>query len=288
MMLTRCSYCGTMFRISPEQLRMRNGQVRCGHCDAVFNALDLLEEGHDVAALIDRNNKPMPSIPVPTLSAAPQNQSLPKSALTSLSYDSTTQRSKEPSISPEIADYAGGWRSSPNPSLTDFSGDDDDDLDRLISDDEPSATWPYALAALCCFMLLGSQLLYTYRTPLASNSAFFATVFQSLKVNVPLPRITDLVLIESTDLQADKPKNQLLLTATLRNRANHNQDWPALELTLTDTTNGIISRRVLNPPEYLPTEAPPALAARADLGIKLWLSSENLNAAGYRLYVFYP
>jgi len=37
---TRCPGCGTVFRVSPAQLSLREGQVRCGHCRAVFDAND--------------------------------------------------------------------------------------------------------------------------------------------------------------------------------------------------------------------------------------------------------
>ncbi|MDQ2917500.1 MAG: zinc-ribbon domain-containing protein, partial [Pseudomonadota bacterium] len=37
---TRCPGCGTVFRVTAEQLKLREGQVRCGHCRAVFDAND--------------------------------------------------------------------------------------------------------------------------------------------------------------------------------------------------------------------------------------------------------
>ena len=37
---TRCPGCATVFRITAEQLAFREGQVRCGHCRAVFDAND--------------------------------------------------------------------------------------------------------------------------------------------------------------------------------------------------------------------------------------------------------
>ncbi len=37
---TRCPGCGTVFRVTPAQLALREGQVRCGHCRAVFDAND--------------------------------------------------------------------------------------------------------------------------------------------------------------------------------------------------------------------------------------------------------
>ena len=37
---TRCPGCATVFRVTPAQLELREGQVRCGHCRAVFDAND--------------------------------------------------------------------------------------------------------------------------------------------------------------------------------------------------------------------------------------------------------
>ena len=40
---TRCPACGTVFRVTSEQLRLKAGKVRCGHCQTVFNAFDHLQ-----------------------------------------------------------------------------------------------------------------------------------------------------------------------------------------------------------------------------------------------------
>jgi predicted Zn finger-like uncharacterized protein len=39
---TRCAACGTVFRVVPDQLRVSDGWVRCGRCDAVFDAAQSL------------------------------------------------------------------------------------------------------------------------------------------------------------------------------------------------------------------------------------------------------
>ena len=36
---TRCPGCATVFRVKPEQLALRGGQVRCGHCKTVFDGI---------------------------------------------------------------------------------------------------------------------------------------------------------------------------------------------------------------------------------------------------------
>jgi predicted Zn finger-like uncharacterized protein len=37
---TRCTACGTVFRVVQDQLKISEGWVRCGRCDEVFNALE--------------------------------------------------------------------------------------------------------------------------------------------------------------------------------------------------------------------------------------------------------
>ena len=37
---TRCTSCGTAFRVVQDQLKVSEGWVRCGRCNAVFNALE--------------------------------------------------------------------------------------------------------------------------------------------------------------------------------------------------------------------------------------------------------
>ncbi len=53
-MHTTCPECSSVFRVTAEQLNIAHGQVRCGYCQAVFDALGSLEDdwkenlpGHD-------------------------------------------------------------------------------------------------------------------------------------------------------------------------------------------------------------------------------------------------
>jgi hypothetical protein len=97
------------------------------------------------------------------------------------------------------------------------------------------------------------------------------------------------VVIEASDLQADKTRGLFVLQATLHNRANYAQDWPALELTLTDTSDTVVSRRVMQASEYLPPNiSPESFPANGEVAVRLWIEARDIGAAGYRLYIFYP
>jgi hypothetical protein len=160
---------------------------------------------------------------------------------------------------------------------------------QLEPDVPPTPTWPFVLTAAILSLLLIGQLLYHFRTPLAQRLPELKELYALADVDIPLPRNTDLVAIEVSDLQADNARGLLVLQATLRNRAAFAQDWPALELTLTDTNDSVVSRRVLQAAEYLPPGTDPqAFPARSDTAIRLWLQAKGIGAAGYRLYLFYP
>ena len=42
-LITRCPACATHFKVAPEQLKLSDGWVRCGHCSDVFDATRYLE-----------------------------------------------------------------------------------------------------------------------------------------------------------------------------------------------------------------------------------------------------
>ena len=45
---TRCTTCGTVFRVVQDQLKVSEGWVRCGRCNEVFSALEgLFDLGRD-------------------------------------------------------------------------------------------------------------------------------------------------------------------------------------------------------------------------------------------------
>lgn len=64
---TRCTSCGTIFKVVQDQLKVSEGWVRCGRCNEVFNALD---------GLFDLERDPPPQRPA----SAPPRAPLPEQA----------------------------------------------------------------------------------------------------------------------------------------------------------------------------------------------------------------
>lgn len=106
-----------------------------------------------------------------------------------------------------------------------------------------------------------------------------------------LPAQAALISIESSDLTPDPTQSgRLVVSATLKNRATVAQQYPHLELTLTDDANRAILRKVFSPAIYLQPDSliEKGMPPLSDSTVSLEIDIHPLAASGYRLYVFYP
>ena len=316
-MKTRCSSCQTIFRVTSEQLRARAGRVRCGQCRTVFNALDGLlddEASFDAAgrlAPVERHALAVPP-PSPATRSRPQDPQAP--LRTPVPAGTIASEPNVPAPADSALELPLGSPSKTTPDALDIIADADNrnpghdlqestDGDRWLGGstsrgalalDGPAAR-PFAIAAVFLSLLLVGQLVFHFRTDIAISvprlQPPLAVLSDVLGTDMPLPRRVEMLSIEASDLQVDQERKQLLaLQVTLRNRATYAQAYPVLELTLTDTSDRVVARRLLLPDEYLSAAAlaEQAFPASADVDVRLWIETREITAAGYRLYLFYP
>lgn len=108
---------------------------------------------------------------------------------------------------------------------------------------------------------------------------------------VALPARIDAVSIESSELHADGANSdRFTLSVLLRNQGGTVEAWPYIELTLNDSYEKALVRRVFVPRDYLPAGLDPlaGFAARSEQTVKVHFELSQLQASGYRVYVFYP
>ena len=269
MLTTRCPECRTAFRITQAQVDARGGKVRCGSCAVVFDARESLEEKTEEPVRTgDKAGLSHSPPPVETLISPAQVQA--QKAVTK----SGAPRGENP------ASRAGpGWSRN-----------------KSDAGPVPARTGPITwITFLLLLIVLAGQIAFHYRGEVALLLPEIKPQLQALcdafGCNLPLPRRAGLMSIESSDLQA-APESPavMVLSATLRNRAAFTQSYPSLELTLTDTQDRPLARRVLSPPDYLGRAAntDAAFAANSELPVKVFIEAASLEAAGYRLYLFYP
>ncbi len=139
------------------------------------------------------------------------------------------------------------------------------------------------------------QGVYSFRDAVAAHYPLTRPLLEQachyLQCRVSLPRNPDLIGIESSELHADPARaNIVVLTSILRNRATHVQAYPTLELTLTNTRDEMVARKLFTPAEYLRNTAliSQGIPSGGEVAVKLLMDLGELKAEGYRLYLFYP
>ena len=155
--------------------------------------------------------------------------------------------------------------------------------------------WPWVIGSLVALGALGLQAVLAFRIELAvlwpESRPGLVALCDVAGCEVGLPAKPALIGIEASDLHPDTGHaGRLVLSATLKNRAPFAQQFPHLELTLTDTADKAIARKVLAPADYLPQNTSPARGMQpgADIAVAVAIDSGEMNASGYRLYLFYP
>jgi hypothetical protein len=155
--------------------------------------------------------------------------------------------------------------------------------------------WPWIASSLILLLLTLAQGVYFFRVELAARLPGLKPELISycdlLKCTVPLPEKAELLSIESSDLVADPVQpNVVTLSALLHNRAEYAQALPNIELSLTDTQDKVLARRVFTPAEYLHSNdiEQNGVGANRELNIQLHLDSSELRPTGYKLLLFFP
>jgi predicted Zn finger-like uncharacterized protein len=154
-----------------------------------------------------------------------------------------------------------------------------------------------SMAVALPFLLVGAlaQGAYTFRDQLAAwfpqTKPLLSRACTYIGCQIGLPMQIESVSIESSELQALAPdQNRFSLVALLRNRGETVQAWPNIELTLNDTNEKALARRIILPRDYLPSqqEISKGFAPKSEQSIKLFFELDQLKASGYRVYLFYP
>ncbi len=107
------------------------------------------------------------------------------------------------------------------------------------------------------------------------------------------PTQVDQLAVIGSELQTIPGTDVLELTAVIRNRATFRQALPAVEVTLTDSLNRPIARKVFTPADYLAAAGEPSsriddgLGTGSDFTIRLFFEARGVQAAGFLVYPFF-
>lgn len=230
-LITRCPACQTLFKVVPDQLRISEGWVRCGSCEAIFDAsLHLLADTANAIAT--------------------------------------------PDTEPAIATFLNV---------------------------DPAKTHPkralrnYLLGSLVLALLVAllGQIVFHERDRIVvlqpALKPWLVAFCLPLKCQVSALRQKDAIAIERASFSRITG-NTYRLNFTVKNTAAVAVAAPAIELTLTDTSDQAVLRRVFLPAELDVKSDTLAAAAEwsASLVVTADLADTMQQTVGYRVYAFYP
>lgn len=154
--------------------------------------------------------------------------------------------------------------------------------------------WLWILGVFLLLLIAAGQSVYFLRNTIAIYYPNFKphllAACQQLHCSIELPKQIEWIIIDDSDMQEDLEHTGVMhLSSSLFNKASFVQAYPNVELTLTDTNDSAVLRRIFKPAEYLPpkTDIAAGFSAGREIKIKLAITTQDVSVAGYRLYVTY-
>lgn len=313
-MQTTCPECRTTFRVSQEHLGARRGLVRCGSCQAVFNAYDTLlpeletpsphEVAHAAPASAAYEEQPLQMTSPDALESASLEVSDAEIAAPPAAAEIVPAESAPAELEPAPVEQSAD-ESVPAPATQAVA---ESAAGKPVHDillepmwpvsDKPKRTWKFWLYLLLAAVLAAAlllQILYFLRGELAAALPATRPALESLcrplACTVPLAQQLDKSAIAASSLEHDpENKSRVKLSLLLANRSGQAQAWPWIMLTLSDVRQAPVAQKVFRPSAYLPKDidAAAGLAAGSEREIRLDLEIGNLVASGYAVNLSYP
>jgi len=225
-MFTQCPECLTVYTLAPETLAKGRGSVRCTHCSAVFDALRTLTDS-------------LPS-GVMRLDAHPATPELPD-------LDMPVMRPSAEVETPPIGDLFAQQAEAEPAHAPEFT--------RTRATPTRVSTWPWRVGVALLIPLLLAQVGYAERFELLRNGMtrpWLERACTILDCTLPLVHDAEGLVLLSRDVRPHPSVgNALIISATLRNNADHVQAFPTVEITLTDLNEHRIAMRRFRPQEYV-------------------------------------
>ena len=322
---TRCTSCGTVFRVVQDQLKVSEGWVRCGRCNEVFNALEGLFD-------LERDTPPEGSLAPVGVGAAsapgsgveqpwsidgfvPQPgpglvDELDTRLFGARRSESGSTRAKhlrerdrnefsDAQFNPDwvAADDALAQDSPLAPALFEGPASSEDSAPEFVRLAQRQERWRSPVARvllsvssvvlLVALVLQGAQ---HFRDLVAARWPSLKPALVAwcgaLNCRIDVPRRIEDISVESTALARAAAGDSFRLSVTLRNRGSIVLALPSIELSLNDTAGQLLARRALAPRDFRVTST--LLQPGSESALQLLLSAGNQRVSGYTVEIFYP
>ncbi|WP_415900325.1 zinc-ribbon and DUF3426 domain-containing protein [Neptuniibacter sp. QD48_11] len=292
--ITQCPSCETQFRVTPGQLKVANGQVRCGACLAIFCA-------------VEYEQKPQ--------SAEPTTQQ--KAKTRRVHEDETPDTFEKLDIELPISKE----KTSPKPdkavtntsSATNLTKKDQEEIVKTVSaadvptltiEAEPvvlnrsngakaSSPW-WFIGCVLAILTLVAQHLWFNRGDLYWTHTYrplYDTVCQHIDCQIPTRVNTAKITNQQFLIRPHSEiADAITIDIVLINEANHNQPYPALHIAFSDLKGRPVASRTLQPESYLDRSVVnlKSMPTHQPIQISLDLMSPGMRGINYQLELLAP
>lgn len=296
-MLTSCTTCGTRFRLTADQLRRAEGQVRCGRCGNVFDAFVHLQ-GDDGTPWSAPDNQPETKATQPL----PRDDEAIEPGLEVGEPDrlgdtddlplATAAERKEPRIDDLFAELDADTERAETALDIEGAPDAEDtftqELGALESESSAVERLPdeselpphdhlagpahgsrrrllWTVGVIVLALILLGQWVNANRDSLSRNlviGSSLSAIYTLIGHPLAPPHSVDAWQITNTNVTSDpEAPGALSITGSLANTAAFAQAWPLLRVELTDRYGDALRARDFTPAQYLPADQAATLPA---------------------------
>ena len=269
--ITRCPSCQQAYRLNDTQLSAKDGLVRCGFCQNVFNAKEHLYRSKDVptetAVIRAEREAEMERKGVASMAAlSAQLQG----------FDAVDEDDKpsglvgirtEPRLGPVRQDVINGSNNSieiiqhePQRANVTVEDDEEEDEEELPTKKSTSKRGLWIVIAFIAALLIGLQLSLSFRGAIIEKLPQSEAMFSTLCQYFVCQPITN-----TSVAPAEEPKNVVLasqslqrvggdeyvIVANLHNEKAVEEAFPEMTIVLKGEKGDILTRRILKPTDYL-------------------------------------
>ena len=304
MLITTCPHCETRFKVTTEQLLLRNGTVRCGACRQVFDggARLVSDEAADLLlnpiAAVETELTSTASESMPATGKTEPNMQDELETLSKAISDWQVQPRKDlPKFDPLLEEYEVDSPPVVSTTANSTSANEPAFVQEAKQKARRSRLWKTVVwvGIPLLFITLALQLVIHFRNEIVAQSPEsdpamrIACAYLGCTINLPA-QIKQLSL-QSSQLRAIPDQvNQFELIALLRNQSPSPQSWPSLELQLKDDIGDVITRKVFLPQNFLtqPSLLKLGIAAQSEHEIRLVFELTGPAPNDFQLTMFYP
>jgi predicted Zn finger-like uncharacterized protein len=301
--ITSCPACETQFLLTTEHIKAHRGKVQCGQCEHIFNAKNRLTEvSEDIRSAAEYNASLESSKQATIANSAPADDKHINEVLDGVlgAVPNLEDLNANSTLYTDASDpFIGDQTHIEIEDSYSFEDEKPIAIDDLATSpkfkkDKVKLNIGSLLFSFLLIALAALQSIYFLRTKIAAEypqfKPYLVQACTALQCNIDLPANLDLFTIDDSDMQeSENYANVIDFSSLLINNANYAQTYPNIELTLTDTDDQPVIRRLIKPSEYLKATAEVAagMASKDEVRVKLAINVADLSVAGYRVLLAY-